>query len=198
MKRMLLPILLLLLGVGGGVGAGIMLGGGEEPTAEGDHSPAEGEEHADEEHAGDDEHADDGHGGEEDHAEDDGHGEEEDHGDPPRVEPAGEGTEYVRINNQFVVPIVRNGSVRSLVVMSLSLEVDTGNSTSVFNYEPRLRDSFLRVMFAHANVGGFDGRFTEADAMAPLRSALREAAQSVLGRGSTHDVLITDIIRQDA
>lgn len=198
MKRLLLPILMLLVGVGGGVGAGIMLGGGEAPTAEGDHAPTEGEEHADDAPEGDDDQAGGDHGGEEEHAEGDGHGEEEDLGDPPRVEPAGEGTEYVRINNQFVVPIVRNGAVRSLVVMSLSLEVDAGNSTTVFNYEPRLRDSFLRVMFAHANVGGFDGQFTEADAMAPLRSALREAAQSVLGHGSTHDVLITDIIRQDA
>lgn len=183
MMRMLLPILLLIIGVGGGVGAGVMLGGSDAPAAE----------------AGDDDH-----GGEGDHAEEDAHEGDEDHaddadqGEPARVEPAGEGTEYVRINNQFVVPIVRNGSVRSLVVMSLSLEVDAGGNGAVFTQEPRLRDSFLRVMFAHANSGGFDGRFTEADAMAPLRSALREAAQRILGNGITHDVLITDILRQDA
>lgn len=183
MKRMLLPLILLLVGIGGGVGAGLTIGGASTDTAadQGDEDHGETEDHAaDEDHAVDEEHGDD------------------DHGEPARVEPAGVGTEYVRINNQFVVPIVRNGAVRSLVVMSLSLEVDAGGSGAVFNYEPRLRDSFLRVMFAHANAGGFDGRFTESDAMAPLRSALREAAQSVLGRGSTHDVLITDITRQDA
>ncbi|OAN69206.1 hypothetical protein A8B78_05000 [Jannaschia sp. EhC01] len=191
MKRLLLPIILLFVGVGGGVGAGLMLGGGDAPASEADDAQGAEDEHAEE---------DDGHGEDDadDHAGDDGHGEDEDQGEPARVEPAGEGTEYVRINNQFVVPIVRNGAVRSLVVLSLSLEVDTGGSSAVFNYEPRLRDSFLRVMFAHANAGGFDGRFTEAEAMAPLRSALREAAQSVLGRGSTYDVLITDITRQDA
>lgn len=185
MKRLLLPIILLFVGVGGGVGAGLMLGGGAAPAEE-EHAAEEGQAE------------DDGHGEDDAHAEDDDHAGDDDHGEPARVEPAGEGTEYVRINNQFVVPIVRNGSVRSLVVMSLSLEVDTGGSSMIFDYEPRLRDSFLRVMFAHANAGGFDGRFTEAEAMAPLRSALREAAQSVLGRGSTHDVLITDITRQDA
>lgn len=175
MKRLLLPIILLLVGVGGGVGAGIMFGGGDPPGPEETAAaPAEVEDETEEADA------------------------EEEPTEPARVEPAGEGTEYVRINNQFVVPIVRNGAVRSLVVMSLSLEVDTGVNSAVFNLEPRLRDSFLRVMFAHANSGGFDGRFTEAEAMAPLRSALREAAQNVLGRGSTHDVLITDITRQDA
>lgn len=169
MMRLLLPFVLLLIGVGGGVGAGILLSGTAAPEAEAAEGPT------DDAGAGDAEPS-----------------------ETQRVEPAGEGTEYVRINNQFVVPIVRNGSVRSLVVMSLSLEVDTGVNGDVFNLEPRLRDSFLRVMFAHANAGGFDGRFTEAEAMAPLRAALREAAQLVLGRGTTHDVLITDITRQDA
>lgn len=190
MMRMLLPILLLVFGLGGGVGAGLMLGGNDAPAPD-------AEEHSDEEEHADEEHADDGHGEEGDHAGDDDHA-AEDHGEPARVEPAGEGTEYVRINNQFVVPIVRNGAVRSLVVLSLSVEMNTGGSSIVFNQEPRLRDSFLRVMFAHANSGGFDGRFTEADAMAPLRAALREAAQSILGNDVAHDVLITEIVRQDA
>lgn len=180
MMRMLLPIILLLIGVGGGVGAGVFL---SSPTP----SPDTEEVHEDADHEET-----------EAHEEDEEYGEQGEVGEPQRVEPAGEGTEYVRLNNQFVVPIVRNGAVRSLVVMSLSLEVDTGLNSDVFTLEPRLRDSFLRVMFAHANVGGFDGRFTEAEAMAPLRSALREAAQAVLGRGTTHDVLITDITRQDA
>lgn len=179
MMRMLLPLVLLLIGLGGGVGAGLMLSGGSEDVAE---APDE----------------DDADGDEEAHAEDDEHEEEAESANPPRVEQSGEGTEFVRLNNQFVVPIVRNGAVRSLVVMGLNVEVDTGLSSAVFDQEPRLRDSFLRVMFAHANIGGFDGQFTEAAAMAPLREALLEAAQSILGGAETHDVLITDITRQDA
>lgn len=177
MKRLLLPIILLLIGLGGGVGAGLLVGGNDATASEVASAPDE---------------EGDANGGDEDQ---DGAGE----GSPPdEVQPPGEGTEYVRINNQFVVPIVRNGAVRSLVVLSLSLEVDLGESGAVFTYEPRLRDSFLRVLFAHANAGGFDGRFTEAEAMEPLRSALLEAAQGVLGRDAIYDVLITDILRQDA
>ena len=116
--------------------------------------------------------------------------------DPSGPSPSGQ-SEFVRLNNQFVVPIVRNGTVRALVVLSLTLEVGVGYNQTVFNLEPRLRDSFLQVMFAHANAGGFDGSFTQAANMAPLRAALRDAARQTLGE-IAHDVLIVDITRQDA
>ncbi len=185
MMRKLLPILLLLLGAGGGVGAGLVVGGGEEVTS--------AEEHTEET----DEAAHEGEGDEGSDEEQEGE-EDQEAPEPPRVEQTGEGTEYVRLNNQFVVPIVRNGAVRSLVVLGLTIEVTTGQNNLVFDQEPRLRDSFLRVLFAHANAGGFDGVFTEAEAMEPLREGLREAAQGILGRENAFDVLITDITRQDA
>jgi hypothetical protein len=162
MLRLALPVMLMLLGVAGGVGAGLL---GGTPAADGPeaHPPAAGADRAEAE-------APDGASG---------------------------GTEFVRLNNQFVVPIVRDGSVRSLVVMSLTLEVASGNNEAVFDREPRLRDSFLQVLFAHANAGGFDGSFTDATAMDPLRDALGDAARGVLGPVA-RDVLIVDITRQDA
>lgn len=186
MMRMLLPVLLLLIGVGGGVGAGFVLAPEGEALAPEEVSDEAAEDYENEPPA------EDGEYGEE------ADSEYETGGEPPRVEQSGEGTEFVRLNNQFVVPIVRDGSVRSLVVMGLTIEVTTGLNSEVFDQEPRLRDSFLRVLFAHANAGGFDGVFTDATAMAPLREGLREAAQGVLGRGNAFDVLITDITRQDA
>ena len=169
MLRLILPVVLLILGVAGGVGAGMFLGAPADavaaPEAEaGDETPedAAAETAAEEE-----------------------------------VAPASGTTEFVRQNNQFVVPIVRDGSVRSLVVLSLTLEVDTGQNSAVFDREPRLRDAFLQVLCAHANAGGFDGSFTEAAAMAPLREALGEAAVNILGP-VLRDVLIVDITRQDA
>ncbi|MEM7722207.1 MAG: flagellar basal body-associated FliL family protein [Pseudomonadota bacterium] len=175
MIRLLLPVLLLLIGTGAGVGAGLFLGGS---------APASGDAEHDTHAAADDEHGSDDH--DEDHGAEHGHG-----------ETSSEGLEYVRLNNQFIVPIVHHGSVRSLVVMSLTLEIEAGANSLVFRLEPRLRDAFLQVMFAHANSGGFDGSFTEAAAMAPLREALTEAAHGVLA-DEVHDVLIVDITRQDA
>ena len=104
--------------------------------------------------------------------------------------------EYVKMNNQFVVPIVKSDSVQALVVLSLSLEVPAGQKDAVYSREPKLRDSFLQVMFDHANLGGFDGAFTNANNLDVLRNALREVAQKDAGE-QVSDVLIVEIARQD-
>lgn len=104
--------------------------------------------------------------------------------------------DYVKMNNQFVVPVVERGRVAALVILALSLEVPAGGGDAVFTAEPKLRDAFLRVLFDHANSGGFSGSFTESAALAPLRTALLEAGQGVLG-DKLSNVLIGDIVRQD-
>lgn len=112
----------------------------------------------------------------------------EEQGDPSR--------EYARMSNQFVVPVVKGAAVQGLVVMSLSLEVPVGQKDEVYAREPKIRDSFLQVLFDHANAGGFDGAFTDAANLSVLRGALREVAQKIMGDQIT-DVLIIEIARQD-
>ena len=105
--------------------------------------------------------------------------------------------EYVKLNNQFIVPVVEQGRVAAMVVLSLSLEVTTGSTETVYEREPKLRDVFLQVLFDHANVGGFSGSFTDGANLIVLRTSLKEAAGLVLGT-VVKDVLITDIARQDS
>lgn len=167
----LLPILLALVGLGGGLGAGLMLrpdpgatdaahGEGDAPAkADGDHAAEADGEHA--------------------------------------AEDGAEAPEFVKLNNQFVVPVVDKGRVSAMVVLSLSLEVETGNTEAVYQREPKLRDVFLQVLFDHANVGGFSGSFTDGSNLIVLRTSLKEAAGQVLGT-VVKDVLITDIARQDS
>lgn len=104
--------------------------------------------------------------------------------------------DYVDLSNPFAIPILSDGVVSGLVVLSLSLEVEAGQSETVLSHEPKLRDVFLQAMFAHANAGGFRGSFTDSAALAPLRQALSEAASGVLP-DIVSDVLINDIVRQD-
>lgn len=104
--------------------------------------------------------------------------------------------DYVKMNNQFVIPVVAQDRVASMVVLSLSLEITSGKREEVFAREPKLRDMFLQVLFDHANIGGFHGAFTSANNMTALREALLDAARSVMGK-DVSDVLITDIARQD-
>ena len=104
--------------------------------------------------------------------------------------------EYVKLNNQFVVPVLQNGRVTSMVIMALSLEVKKGASEQIYSREPKVRDALLQVMFDHANAGGFEGAFTDGANLVFLRTALLEAAKSTLG-DDVLDVLISDIARQD-
>ena len=104
--------------------------------------------------------------------------------------------EYVKLNNQFVVPVLQDGRVTSMVIMALSLEVKKGASEQIYSREPKVRDALLQVMFDHANAGGFEGAFTDGANLVFLRTALLEAAKSTLG-DDVLDVLISDIARQD-
>ena len=112
----------------------------------------------------------------------------------PDIGPA---REYARLNNQFIIPVVEDGRVAALVVLSLNLEVVPGTIETVYSAEPKLRDGFLQDMFNHANIGGFSGNFTEGTTMRALRNSLLQTAQSVIGNDVT-DVLIMDIVRQDS
>ncbi|MBR9841771.1 MAG: flagellar basal body-associated FliL family protein [Rhodobacteraceae bacterium] len=104
--------------------------------------------------------------------------------------------EYVKLNNQFVVPVLANEKVTSIVLLSLSLEVTSGEREHIFAVEPKLRDAFLQTMFDHANMGGFKGSFTNSSNLDILRQALRETAYKTIGP-TVSDVLIIDIARQE-
>ncbi len=163
----ILPIILALVGLGAGVGAGLALRPAPEPAVDAAQSA-----------------------------------ESPPAGEAPPGEPAPSdpqtvaAPDYVKLNNQFVVPVIQDGSVAALVVLALSLEIASGGPELVYQREPKLRDAFLQVLFDHANTGGFDGNFTSGRNMQLLRSALLEAAQKVLGTSVT-DVLIVDVVRQD-
>ncbi|QUS36914.1 flagellar basal body-associated FliL family protein [Falsirhodobacter algicola] len=148
MMRALVPILLAVVALVGGVGAGYAL----RPASEAEEAPA------------------------------------------PAADTA---HDYVKLSNQFVVPVLNRGRVTAMVILSLSLETVPDSSATVYAREPKLRDSFLKVLFDHANTGGFDNSFTDADNLVVLRRSLLEAAQRVLG-DIVSDVLIVDIMRQDA
>jgi hypothetical protein len=170
MLKKLLPVVLLLVGVGGGIGAGIAL---RPPQSESAPTELADPETADTPSA------------------------PVESADTRSTDDRSRGAfDYVELNNQFVVPVVHEELVDSLVVMSLSVEVESGLTDTVYEREPKLRDGFLQVLFDHANMGGFEGEFTNSNNMDVLRSALTEVAQDIVGKGVT-GILITDLARQD-
>lgn len=104
--------------------------------------------------------------------------------------------EYAELSDQFVVPVIEDERIVAMIVMTIGIEVPTGSKQTVFEAEPRIRDKMLQVMFSYANVGGFSGNFTSSVNMRILRDDLLRTAREVLG-DSAMDVLILDILRQD-
>ena len=109
---------------------------------------------------------------------------------------AEEVTDFIKLPNQFVVPVVDGDRVKALVVMSLTIEISEPQEEAIFARLPKLRDGFLRVILDHANMGGFDGNFTSNGSMDTLRSGFVDVAQREFPQ-DIHDVLILDINRQD-
>jgi hypothetical protein len=121
----------------------------------------------------------------------------------PEVAEAGGGTaaevSYVPIEKPFVVPIFAGNKTVAMVVMSVSIAAEGPKAATEFEaVEPRLRDSFLKVMFRHANSGGFDGSYTTGRKIEDLKSALLGAAREVVPGAPVDAVLITEIARQES
>ncbi|WP_170327815.1 flagellar basal body-associated protein FliL [Ruegeria arenilitoris] len=170
MKK-LLPVIFLLVGLGAGIGAGVMLSPSESKEAAKQEKSEPKAEKPKEKSAK----AKDGKAGKKDKPSD---------------------YEYLKLTKQFVVPVVDSERIEALVTMSLSLEITPGMTEAFYAVEPKLRDGFLQVMFDHANTGGFDGAFTESDNLKVLRKALLETARRDLG-DDVSQVLIMSVSRQD-
>ncbi|KAA0909643.1 flagellar basal body-associated protein FliL [Aquicoccus porphyridii] len=162
MLKMLIPLLLLAIGMGAGIGGGLYLRP-DPPADETAPTPSAEPEPARSVGAHDS---------------------------------AAQARDYIKLNNQFIVPVVEGEKVMSLVVLTLGVEIPSGQKERLYLMEPKVRDVFLQELFAHANRGGFRGAFTSARNLDDLRSSLREAAQYALG-DLISDILIIDIVRQD-
>ena len=171
MKK-LIPLILLFIGIGAGVGAGMFLRPDTSTIDVGTVLPEDGVNNEDAMPT-------------------------ESKADPADSSEDRQSSEFLKFENQFVIPIVKEEKITSLVVMALSLELAAGSSDDVYLREPKLRDSFLQVLFDHANIGGFEGNFTEAEKLSRLRVALKEIARRDISDEVVKDVLIVEIARQD-
>ncbi|WP_300033237.1 flagellar basal body-associated FliL family protein [uncultured Roseobacter sp.] len=169
--KFLIPLIMLFVGSGAGIGAGLFLKPEPEPveSAEEEAALKEGEDAA--------------------VSEEIKAPESSDEADPTM--------QYVKLSNQFVIPVVSDNKIASMVVVSLNVEVPAGKDQIIYDTEPKIRDAFLRVLFDFANIGGFDGAFTDNNNLDVLRRNLREIAQKTMGSDTINDVLISDIARQD-
>lgn len=180
MIRKLVTLSLPVAALVGGAFAGDMLRGpadtGADPAAA-DHAATEAvvapaaDKHAEAETSG----ASDGHGGDASAA-------------------AGEDG-FFTFPSQFFVPLVRQGDMRDMMILTLTLQTDAASTDALGRKEHALRDALLRALMIHANTGGFDGNYTADRNLALLRESLLTATRTVT-KLPVSAVLIEDIALQ--
>ena len=167
MIQKLLPVIVIavagIAGGGGGFFAKNMMSGGAS-AAPADDAHAEG---------------DDGHGKKK--AKKGGHGEED-----------SSGSTYMKFSRQFVVPVVRRGQPRSMVILDINIEVDSSQNEGVYALEPRLRDAFLARLMGLSAEGMLPQMLEDMDKLEYTKMALLEESQKIIGEAAT-DVLILDL-----
>lgn len=183
MKAILFPILLAGSAAGGVMSADVLRG--DDPAMT--HSAAaKADDHGatDKGHGAKD---DKGHGGDEAKKDDKGHGGATD---------SSGSTDFINFKRQFVVPVIKEDAVGSLILLNLGLEVPGGMRDEVFRLEPRFRDAFIRELLQLSDDGYFDEALTSPETYEVVRETLQRAAQNISKEGVT-GVLILDMTRQD-
>ncbi|WOI52687.1 flagellar basal body-associated FliL family protein [Parvularcula sp. LCG005] len=168
MKK-ILPILVLLIAISGAGFAAMTLRGGSSDAA----PEAAATKGSVAEVSGE---GDDGHGG---------------------GEGGGDTVAYFGFQRNFIVPVMRNDEVGSLVMISLQIEInDAAEIDRMRAREPRLRDTFMMTLMGLSHDGYFAGDITEPEVYSEIRNRLNETSHALL-EDKGGDVLIVDFARQD-
>lgn len=190
--KSIISIVVLVASIALGSAGGVMLksGSGGSDTIKADKA----DEHAKK----DDDHGkkekDDGHGKKDKHAKKDSHGKEDKHGGKASSDPSK--SEYYKFTREFVVPIMRDETVRSLVILNINLEVESGMNSELFSMDPKLRDNIMSTLVALGNDGVTLERMTSAESYETIRSMVKKNLSSVVASG-IKNVLIVDLGKQD-
>ncbi len=103
---------------------------------------------------------------------------------------------YMKFSRQFIVPVISQNGVGSLVALDINLELSASANENVYLQEPKLRDAILSALLQLSNEGAFNDQLLRPDNMEEIRTGLFASAQSILGENVT-GVLILNIARQD-
>ncbi len=110
-----------------------------------------------------------------------GHGEEE----------AGS-TSYMKFSRQFVVPVVRRGKPKSMVILDINIMVDNSLNEGAYSLEPRLRDAILTRLLGLAGEDMLPQMLEDVEKMQYMKAALLETSREIMGDAAL-DVLILDL-----
>ena len=103
---------------------------------------------------------------------------------------------YYKFSREFVIPIMRGGQVRSLVILHISLETDESTADDLFSEEPKLRDNIMTTLIALSNDGRTLEELTNVNNYETIRAMILMNLQDAISDG-IRNVLIVDVAKQD-
>ena len=106
------------------------------------------------------------------------------------------GSEYYKFSREFVVPVMRNDQVKSLVIIHINLETDSATSDALFSEEPKLRDNIMTTLIELSNDGRTLEEPTQIDNYEMIRSMVLMNLKDGVAEG-IKNVLIVDMAKQD-
>lgn len=106
--------------------------------------------------------------------------------------PSADALSYVKFTRQFVVPVIKNGQPKMLMVFDINIEVDDTFGRSAYSLEPRLRDAILAQLFVFANSGILMQITESTEARTKVKAALLETVRKIMG-DSALEILLVDI-----
>lgn len=186
MKKLLTPILLIVGIFAGSFGANFLKGSPAEPPA------IEGEEHAGGEHDKDGHATDDKHDDKKkkDKKKKDDYDKNDAYGDG--------GVAYFKFSREFIIPLMYDSEIDSLIILNINLEVDSSVSSTLFSQEPKLRDNVMTTLIELSNDGVTLENIASIESYETVRSMVLKNLKDkeVVGEGILN-VLIVDVGKQD-
>lgn len=104
---------------------------------------------------------------------------------------------YFKFSREFVVPIIQNERVASLVILNINIESDAATSDKLFSQEPVIRDVVMTTLIEISGDGRTFQSMTTIENYETLRSLILGALQKKFPDMGIKSVLILDIARQD-
>ena len=105
--------------------------------------------------------------------------------------------DYLKFKRQFVIPVMNDKKIDSLLIMNFNLELNEDAPSDSFQLEPKFRDAFMRDLLELSNQGLFSDDLTSPKTFEIIRETLLGSSRRIMEEG-VENVLILDIVRRDS
>lgn len=176
MKNIISAIIVIVCIIVGGIGGNFLKNGAGAPSGTADHTSVPKEKsHAAEktkEHGSEPAETKDSHGN-----------------------PTAGAVDYFKFTREFVVPVMRESRVESLVILNINLEVDSRVSSKLFAMEPKIRDNIMTTLIELSNDGSTLEAIANLENYESIRATVLMNLQRIVPEG-IRNVLIVDMAKQ--